>query len=127
MELSGAEIKYNVKMANVNDSKMIRKKFGSFFLGSKDGRPPSLTGINIKNRTTPETKTRVELLKLMAKRYRESNSDGRAQVNCLFYRKSASHSRYRFFVFGFEDVSAGVFINSVLYFNFNCLSYFRCF
>ena len=81
LELSGAEIKYNVKMANVNDSKMIRKKFGSFFLGSKDGRPPSLTGINIKNRTTPETKTRVELLKLMAKRYRESNPDGRAQVS----------------------------------------------
>ena len=76
----GAEVKYNVKMTNVSDSKLIRKKFGSFFHGGKDERPPSLTGINIKNRVTPETKTRVDLLKLMAKRYRASNPDGRAQV-----------------------------------------------
>ena len=73
-------MKYNVKMTSVADSDMIRKKFGSFFLGSKDGRPPSLKAINIKNRTTPETKTRVDLLKLMAQRYRASNPDGRAQV-----------------------------------------------
>ena len=76
----GAEVKYNVKMTSVADSHMIRKKFGSFFLGSKDGRPPSLKAINIKNRTTPETKTRVDLLKLMAQRYRASNPEGRAQV-----------------------------------------------
>ena len=44
-----------------------------------------------------------------------------------FTFKSVSHSRYRCFIFGFEDVSVGVFINSLLYFNFNCLSYFRCF
>ena len=81
----GAEVKYNVKMTNVSDSKLIRKKFGSFFHGGKDERPPSLTGINIKNRVTPETKTRVDLLKLMAKRYRASNPDGRAQVQLVLF------------------------------------------
>ena len=76
----GAEVKYNVKMADVNDSKLIRKKFGSFFAGGKDGRPDALTSYNIKNRMTPETKTRIELLKLLAKRYRSMNPDGKAQV-----------------------------------------------
>ena len=75
-----AEITYSVQMSDVSSSAAIRKKFGSFFLGSKDGRPPSLKAINIKNRTTPETKTRIDLLKLMAQRYRASNPDGRAQV-----------------------------------------------
>ena len=76
----GAEVKYNVKMSDPADSDLIRKKFGSFFLGRKDGRPDALKHINIKNRVTPETKTRVEVLKLLAKRYRESNPEGRAQV-----------------------------------------------
>ena len=76
----GSEVKYNVKMTDINDSKIIRRKFGGFFVGSKDGRPDALKGINIKNRVTPETKTRIELLKLMAKRYRVSNPDGKAQV-----------------------------------------------
>ena len=58
----------------------IRLKFGTFFLGAKDSRPEGLLHINIKNRVTPETKTRIELLKLMAKRYRVSNPDGKAQV-----------------------------------------------
>lgn len=59
---------------------MIRKKFGSFFLGGKDGRPKNLKEVNIKNRVTAETKTRIDILKLLAKRYREANPDGRAQV-----------------------------------------------
>ena len=76
----GAEVKYNVKMAKIADSELIRKKFGSFFLGSKDGRPKEVKHINIKNRVTPETKTRIDLLKLMAARYRSANPEGRAQV-----------------------------------------------
>ena len=75
-----AEVKYNVKMVEINDSKVIRKKFGSFFLGSKDARPPSLKLINIKNRVTAETRTRVDVLKLLAARYRDSNPEGKAQV-----------------------------------------------
>ena len=59
----GFEVKYTVKMAEVADSSAIRKKFGSFFLGGggKDSRPEALLGINIKNRVTPETNTRVEV------------------------------------------------------------------
>ena len=75
-----AEVKYNVKMAVVADSKAIRDKFGSFFLGGKDGRPESLLHVNIKNRVTAETKTRIEVLKLLASRYRASNPGGRVQV-----------------------------------------------
>ena len=75
-----AEVKYNVKMANVADSKLIRTTFGSFFLGSKDGRPDALKHINIKNRVTPQTRTRIEILKLLAERYRTSNPSGRAYV-----------------------------------------------
>ena len=76
----GAEVRYNVKMVNVSDSKMVRDKFGSFFAGGKDARPDALKGINIKNRVTPETRTRIDILKLMAQRYRVSNKEGKAQV-----------------------------------------------
>ena len=75
-----AEVKYNVRMVNVADSKLIRTTFGTFFTGSKDGRPDDLKHVNIKIRTTPQTKTRVEILKLLAQKYRDSNPDGRAQV-----------------------------------------------
>ena len=60
--------------------RLIRDKFGSFFLGKKDGRPDNLRHVNIKNRVTPETKTRIDILKLLASRYRASNPEGRAQV-----------------------------------------------
>ena len=57
-----SEVKYTVKVSVVPESRSISKKFGSFFLGGggKDSRPEALLGINIKNRVTPETKTRVE-------------------------------------------------------------------
>ena len=67
-------------------SSVIRKKFGSFFLGAKDGRPDGLKHINIKNRVTAETKTRVEILKLLARRYRDSNPEGKAQVISYDFR-----------------------------------------
>ena len=75
-----SEVKYNVKMSTVAESSAIRKKFGSFFLGGKSTKPDSLKPINIKNRVTPETSTRVDVLKLMAQRYRDTNPGGRAQV-----------------------------------------------
>ena len=74
------EITYTVKMSNVADSSQIRKKFGSFFLGSQDRRPDNLKHINIKNFQTPETKTRVSVLKLLAQRYRASNPGCKVQV-----------------------------------------------
>ena len=75
-----AEVTYTVKMSSVEESRLIRKKFGSFFLGGVDKRPDALKPFNINNMTTPETKTRISILKLLASRYRASNPGGRAQV-----------------------------------------------
>ena len=75
-----AEVTYSVKMSDVRDSKAIRDKFGSFFLGRDDKRPDALKHINIKNRVTPETRIRIDILKLLAKRYRDSNPGARVQV-----------------------------------------------
>ena len=44
-----AIVTYNVKMVNIADSKAIRLKFGSFFLGGKDKRPDCLKPFSIKN------------------------------------------------------------------------------
>lgn len=76
----GADVKYSVRMASVQDSKAIRLKFGSFFLGSKDGRPPQFKPYSIRNRVTPETKVRIEILKLLASRYKASNPGSKVQV-----------------------------------------------
>jgi hypothetical protein len=75
-----AEVTYTVRMAELNDSKAIRRKFGSFFLGSQDKRPPHFKHVNIKNFMTPETKIRVSVLKLLAARYVNSNPGAKAHV-----------------------------------------------
>jgi len=75
-----AEVTYNVKLSSVDASRQIRRKFGSFFAGGKDVRPPSFAGISIKNRVTPDTRIRISILKLMAKRYRDNNPGAKVQV-----------------------------------------------
>ena len=75
-----AEVTYSVKMANLSDSSAIRKKFGSFYLGGVDKRPPALKHVNIKNRVTPNTRTRISVLKLLAARYKTSNPGAKVQV-----------------------------------------------
>ena len=77
-----AEVTYTVRLSSVEDSKAIRVKFGSFFLGGagNDRRPAALKGISIKNRVTPNTKTRISILKLLANRYRDSNPGSRVKV-----------------------------------------------
>jgi hypothetical protein len=75
-----AEVSYNVKMSSVPAARSIRRKFGSFFKGGEDNRPPGLKSISVANRVTPETKIRISILKLMASRYRDSNPGSRAQV-----------------------------------------------
>ena len=69
-------------MSRVEDSRAIRIKFGSFFLGGagNNRRPAALKGISIKNRVTPNTKTRIVILKLLANRYRDSNPGSRVKV-----------------------------------------------
>jgi len=75
-----AETTYNVKMASIDDSRIIRRKFGSFFHGGADSRPAEFKEISIKNRVTPDTRIRISILKLMAKRYKDSNAGSRVQV-----------------------------------------------
>ena len=77
-----AVIAYTVKMLSIADSKAIRTKFGTYFLGGIDKRPTELKPYSIKNKVTPETKIRISILKLMAKRYRDSNPGSR--FGCLF-------------------------------------------
>ena len=74
-----AEITYSVQMSNVQDSRAIRTKFGSFFLGG-DKRPAEFKPYSVKNFVTPETRIRISLLKLLAKKYRESNPGSKVQV-----------------------------------------------
>ena len=71
--VADAVVTYNVKMLSVADSKFIRTKFGSFFVGMVDKRPENMKPYSVKNRVTPETKIRISVLKLLAKRYRDSN------------------------------------------------------
>ena len=75
-----AETAYRVQVSEVSISRSIRKKFGSFFLGAVDRRPEGLLHVNIKITVTPETRIRISLLKLMAKRYRDTNPGSRVQV-----------------------------------------------
>ena len=75
----GAEVKYCVKMASAIDSGAIRRKFGSFFIGG-DKRPEQFKPYSIRNWVTPETKVRIEILKVLGKRYRDANPGSRVQV-----------------------------------------------
>jgi hypothetical protein len=75
-----AEVVYNVKMASAQDARQIRKKFGSYFKGGEDNRPPLLKSVSIANRVTPDTKIRISLMKLLAQKYKDSNPGSKAQV-----------------------------------------------
>ena len=79
-----AEVTYTVKMQELSDAKAIRRKYGSFFIGiregSRDKRPEGLTSISIKNFVTPETNTRISILKLLAQKYRLANKGSRVKV-----------------------------------------------
>ena len=76
----GAEVTYNVQMQDVATSRLIRKKFGSFFLSGRDERPAELKAVTIRNKITPGTKVRIAILQAMAKRYRDRNQGSKAQV-----------------------------------------------
>ena len=78
--LPGAIVTYNVRMVELADSKAIRDKSGKFFVGGVDRRPPALKKIAFQNRVTADTRTRISVMKLMAKRYRDSNPGSKVQV-----------------------------------------------
>ena len=75
-----AEVTYSVRMRHVADSKAIRDKFGSFFLGGSKKKPEALSQYSIRNRVTPETKIRIHILQVLARRYRAANSGSKVQV-----------------------------------------------
>jgi len=75
-----AEVRYHVKMECTAHSQEIRSKFGYFFAKGVDKRPASLSSISISNRLTPASQIRIAIMKLMAKRYTESNPTGKAKV-----------------------------------------------
>ena len=77
-----AEVTYTVRLADVEACKSIRLKFGSFFVGApgKGRVPAELKGISIQNRITPNTKTRIAIMKLIAQRYRDSNPGSKVKV-----------------------------------------------
>lgn len=82
-----AEVRYKVKLTTVAESKEIRDKFGKFFSGPirpgssrNDSRPESLKGISIRNLLTQESRVRLSLLHLYAKRYLASNPGSTTKV-----------------------------------------------
>ena len=74
-----AEVTYNVQMRTVADSKAIRDKFGSFFVGG-DKRPDTMKGYSVRNRVTPNTKVRYSVLQVLGRRYKTSNPGAKVKV-----------------------------------------------
>ena len=74
-----APAKYHVQMEHLSDSQEIRDKFGVFFVGG-DKRPPALKHISISMNVTPATSVRIAILKVLGKRYLDSNPGSKAQV-----------------------------------------------
>ena len=71
---------YLVRMQNLHDAKAVRSAFGKYFAGGKDGRPAALKDISVSNWTTPATKVRIAILKVLASRYRAANPEAKVQV-----------------------------------------------
>ena len=69
-----------VKMVNVEDARLIRDKFGSSFKAGAAARPPGLEGLSIRNRVTIGTRIRLEIMKLLAFRYKSANPGSKTQV-----------------------------------------------
>ena len=72
-------VRYMVEMRRLEDSKEIRNTFGVFFVGG-DKRPPALKHISISMNVTPATSVRIAVLKVLGKRYLDSNPGSKVQV-----------------------------------------------
>jgi len=77
---SGSSASYSVQLDSAADSRLLRSKFGSFFARGVDNRPSGLRNISISNVVTRETRIRISLLKLFAKKYRDSNAGSKTLV-----------------------------------------------
>ena len=75
-----AEVTYIVKVREVSESEAIRDKFGGYFVGNVNRLPENLKGYSIRNLVTPQTKVRIAVLQVLARRYRDSNLGSKVQV-----------------------------------------------
>lgn len=77
-----AIIRYQVKLSSSSESKEIRSKFGFYFAKGSDTRPPLFKegDVTIRNRVTHDTRVRIAILQVLAKRYRDSNAGSKASV-----------------------------------------------
>lgn len=75
-------VRYQVKLASASESKEIRSKFGYYFAGGTDNRPPLFkdSDVTIRNRVTHDTRVRIAILQVLAKRYKDSNAGSKASV-----------------------------------------------
>jgi hypothetical protein len=71
---------FSVRLKKVEDARMIRAKFGAFFSRGTDSRPAELKDINIKNVLTKDTRIRISIMKLLGKRYKDTNPGSSFQV-----------------------------------------------
>jgi len=74
--------RYQVKVATASESREVRTKFGKFFVGGNDDRPELFKRdeISIRNRVTQDTRVRIAILQVIAKRYRDSNKGSKSSV-----------------------------------------------
>jgi hypothetical protein len=75
-----SKVLYRVKLDSPEVSRSIRSKFGYFFSGQKDSRPPELAQISVRNCVTTATLARIAILQLLGKRYSTSNPGSSVQV-----------------------------------------------
>jgi hypothetical protein len=76
----GSETLYQVRLEKVEDSRAIRSKFGFFFQGGEDRRPSDLSSVSVRNWVTHETRVRLAIMKILGKRYKDSNPGSKVRV-----------------------------------------------
>lgn len=75
-----AEVSFSVRLSSVEDARLIRSKFSSFFSGGRDTRPRDLKSISIRNVLTKETRIRISIMKILGARYKDSNQGSSYQL-----------------------------------------------
>jgi hypothetical protein len=67
-------------MEKVEDSKLIRSKFGFFFRGGEDKRPSELAEVSVRNWVTHETRVRLAIMKVLGQRYVDANQGSKMKL-----------------------------------------------
>lgn len=77
---SDAIVRYVVRMKTVAASEEIRNKFGFFFQGGVNSRPPHFKDVSLRNALTKNTRIRIDVLHLFGQKYTESNPGSKYKV-----------------------------------------------